>query len=268
MEMVLLTALGVGGATVVGALIGFIFKKTSHRFSDIVLVFAAGVMLAAAVLGLIMPSVEYGYAMFAPAPEESFSPVVAKLLALGMTVAGIFVGALCLNLVDRLVPHLHKMADTDQEDHPQNRNVGKVLLFVMAIAIHNLPEGIAAGVGFGSGNVAEAFLIAGGIALQNIPEGMVIIAPMLAAGIKPGKTLLIALGTGLVEIIGTLIGYFAVTVSTAILPFALAFAGGTMLYIIRDEMIPETHAHGSERGATYALLVGFCVMLISDILLG
>ena len=268
MEMVLLTALGVGGATVVGALIGFIFKKTSHRFSDIVLAFAAGVMLAAAVLGLIMPSVEYGYAMFAPTPEESLSPVVAKLLALGMTVAGIFVGALCLNLVDRLVPHLHKMADTDQEDHPQNRNVGKVLLFVMAIAIHNLPEGIAAGVGFGSGNTAEAFLIAGGIALQNIPEGMVIIAPMLAAGIKPSKTLLIAFGTGLVEIIGTLIGYFAVTVSTAILPFALAFAGGTMLYIISDEMIPETHAHGSERGATYALLVGFCVMLISDILLG
>ena len=268
MEMVLLTALGVGGATVVGALIGFIFKKTSHRFSDIVLAFAAGVMLAAAVLGLIMPSVEYGYAMFAPAPEESLSPVVAKLLALGMTVAGIFVGALCLNLVDRLVPHLHKMADTDQEAHPESKNVGKVLLFVMAIAIHNLPEGIAAGVGFGSGNVAEAFLIAGGIALQNIPEGMVIIAPMLAAGIKPSKTLIIALGTGLVEVVGTLIGYFSVTVSTAILPFALAFAGGTMLYIISDEMIPETHAHGSERGATYALLVGFCVMLISDILLG
>ncbi|MBR6781589.1 MAG: ZIP family metal transporter [Clostridia bacterium] len=268
MEMVLLTALGVGGATVVGALIGFIFKKTSHRFSDIVLAFAAGVMLAAAVLGLVMPSVEYGYAMFAPTPEESASPVVAKILALSMTVAGIFVGALCLNLVDRLVPHLHKIADTDQEVHPESRNVGKVLLFVMAIAIHNLPEGIAAGVGFGSGNTAEALLIAGGIALQNIPEGMVIIAPMLAAGIKPGRTFIIALGTGLVEIVGTLLGYFSVTVSTAILPFALAFAGGTMLYIISDEMIPETHAHGSERGATYALLVGFCVMLVSDILLG
>ena len=268
MEMVLLTALGVGGATVVGALIGFIFKKASHRFSDIVLAFAAGVMLAAAVLGLVMPSVEYGYAMFAPTADGGISPAAAKLIALGMTVAGIFVGAFCLNLVDKLVPHLHKIADTDQEAHPDSKNVGKVLLFVMAIAIHNLPEGIAAGVGFGSGNTAEALLIAGGIALQNIPEGMVIIAPMLAAGIKPGKTLLIALGTGLVEIIGTLIGYFAVTVSTAILPFALAFAGGTMLYIISDEMIPETHAHGSERGATYALLVGFCVMLISDILLG
>ena len=268
MRMVLLTALGVGGATVFGAAIGFLFKKASHRFSDIVLASAAGVMLAAAVLGLIMPSVEYGYAMFAPSPEESASPIIAKTVALGMTVAGIFVGALCLNLVDRLVPHLHKMADVDQESHPTNRNAGKVLLFVMAIAIHNLPEGIAAGVGFGSGNTAEAFLIAGGIALQNIPEGMVIIAPMLAAGIKPGKTFAIALGTGLVEVVGTLVGYFAVTVSAAILPFALAFAGGTMLYIISDEMIPETHAHGSQQGATYALLVGFCVMLASDVLLG
>ncbi|MBO5511215.1 MAG: ZIP family metal transporter [Clostridia bacterium] len=268
MRMVLLTALGVGGATVIGALIGFIFKKASHKFSDIVLAFAAGVMLAAAVLGLIIPSVDYGFAMFAPAPEESVSELPSKLIALGMTVAGIFVGALCLNLVDRLVPHLHKMADVDQESHPTNKNAGKVLLFVMAIAIHNLPEGIAAGVGFGSGNTAEALLIAGGIALQNIPEGMVIIGPMLAAGIKPGKTFVIALGTGLVEVVGTLMGFFAVSVSSAILPFALAFAGGTMLYIISDEMIPETHAHGCERGATYALLVGFCVMLISDILLG
>ena len=270
MRMVLLTAIGVGGATVIGALIGFIFKKASHRFSDIVLAFAAGVMLAAAVLGLIIPSVDYGFDMFASATgdEAAMSPLPAKLIALLMTVAGIFVGALCLNLVDRLVPHLHKMADVDQEAHPNNRNAGKVLLFVMAIAIHNLPEGIAAGVGFGSGNTAEALLIAGGIALQNIPEGMVIIGPMLAAGIKPGKTFAIAMGTGLVEVIGTLIGYFAVSASAAILPFALAFAGGTMLYIISDEMIPETHAHGCERGATYALLVGFCVMLISDILLG
>ena len=270
MRMVLLTALGVGGATVVGALIGFIFKKASHRFSDVVLAFAAGVMLAAAVLGLIMPSVDYGIAMLASQTGEdaAANSLPAKLLALGMTVAGIFVGAVCLNLVDRLVPHLHKMADVDQEPHAHNKNVGKVLLFVMAIAIHNLPEGIAAGVGFGSGNTAEALLIAGGIALQNIPEGMVIIAPMLAAGIRPGKTFAIALGTGLVEVAGTLIGYFAVTVSSAILPFALAFAGGTMLYIISDEMIPETHAHGCERGATYALLVGFCVMLLSDVLLG
>ena len=255
MEMVLLTALGVGGATVIGALIGFIFKKVSHKFSDIVLAFAAGVMLAAAVLGLIIPSVEHGSKYGTP-------------IALLMTVAGVFAGALSLNLIDKLVPHMHKMVGTDIEDHRNNSKASKVLLFVMAIAIHNLPEGIAAGVGFGSGNTGEALLIAGGIALQNIPEGMVIIGPMLSAGVKPGRTFLIALGTGLVEVVGTLLGYFAVSISTAILPFALAFAGGTMLYVISDEIIPETHAHGSERGATYSLLVGFCLMLVFDVLLG
>ena len=159
------------------------------------------------------------------------------------------------------------MAGADIEAH-QNTNLSKVLLFVTAIAIHNLPEGIAAGVGFGSGNAAQALVIAGGIALQNIPEGMVIIGPMLAAGVKPGRTFIIAMLTGVVEIVGTLIGYLAVSVASAILPFALAFAGGTMLYVISDEMIPETHAHGSERGATYALLVGFCLMLVTDVLLG
>ena len=247
---VLLTALGVGGATVFGALIGFIFKKASHTFSDIVLSFAAGVMLSAAVIGLIIPSLEYG-----------------GKLAILITVLGIFAGAVCLNLMDKLVPHLHNMAGGEEEIH-NNRNLGKVLLFVSAIAIHNLPEGIAAGVGFGSGDTAQALIIAGGIALQNIPEGMVIIGPMLAAGIKPKKTFIIAMLTGLVEVLGTFIGYFAVSFSAAVLPFALAFAGGTMLYVISDEMIPETHAHGHERGATYALLVGFCLMLVTDHLLG
>ncbi len=250
MKMVLLTALGVGGATVIGSVIGFAFKKISHKFSDIILSFAAGVMLAAAVLGLILPSLEYG-----------------GKYGIIYTVAGIFAGALCLNLIDKLVPHLHKLMGADIEEHNKT-NLSKVLLFVMAIAIHNLPEGIAAGVGFGSGDTAQALIIAGGIALQNIPEGMVIIAPMLAAGVSPKKTFICAMATGLVEVIGTLFGYFAVSISAAILPFALAFAGGTMLYVISDEMIPETHAHGSERGATYALLVGFCVMLITDVVLG
>lgn len=250
MELVLLTALGVGGATVIGSVIGFLFKKISHKFSDIVLSFAAGVMLSAAVLGLIIPSVEYG---------GKYGIII--------TVIGIFAGALSLNLIDKVVPHLHRLVGVEDEKH-NNANLSKVLLFVTAIAIHNLPEGIAAGVGFGSGNNSQALLIAGGIALQNIPEGMVIISPMLAAGVSPKKTFLCAMATGLVEVVGTLIGYFAVSVASAILPFALAFAGGTMLYVVSDEMIPETHAHGSQRGATYALLAGFCVMLISDILLG
>ena len=250
MQLVLLTALGVGGATIIGSLIGFLFKKISHRFSDIVLSFAAGVMLAAAVLGLILPSLDYG-----------------GRFGLLFTIAGIFTGALCLNMVDKLVPHLHKLVGADTEEH-QSADVSRVLLFVLAIAIHNLPEGIAAGVGFGSGDTSQALIIAGGIALQNVPEGMVIIGPMLAAGISPKRTFLCAMATGLVEVVGTLIGYFAVSVSATVLPFALAFAGGTMLYVISDEMIPETHAHGHERGATYALLVGFSMMLLTDVLLG
>ena len=250
MEMVILTALGVGGATVVGAVIGFIFKKLSHRFSDIVLAFAAGVMLAAAVLGLVLPSLEYG-----------------GRFGLLVTVIGIFAGAACLHLIDKLVPHLHRMVGAT-EGVDKNASISKVLLFVTAIAIHNLPEGIAAGVGFGLGNTTQALMIAGGIALQNIPEGMVIIGPMLAAGVPPRRTLVLAMLTGVIEVLGTFIGYFAVSVASFVLPFALAFAGGTMLYVISDEMIPETHAHGHQNGATYALLVGFCVMLASDVLLG
>jgi ZIP family zinc transporter len=244
MKLVLLTALGVGLSTIFGSVIGFIFKKISHKFSDIVLSFAAGVMLAAAVLGLILPSVEYG-----------------GKYGLLITVLGIFAGAWCLNLIDKLVPHLHSLVGSDIEDH-KNENLSRVLLFVTAIAIHNLPEGIAAGVGFGAGDTAGALVIAGGIALQNIPEGMVIIGPMLAAGVTPKKTFICAVITGLVEIFGTLIGYFAVSVASAILPFALAFAGGTMLYVISDEMIPETHSHGSQRGATYSLLAGFALCLL------
>ena len=252
MEIVLLTALGDGGATIIGALIGFTFKQISHKFSDVVLSFAAGVMLCAAVFGLIQPSLEYG----------GKASVFVSLI-------GIFCGALLLNFLDKAIPHLHRLSGVETESHTNtNEKLDKVLLFVLAIAIHNLPEGIAAGVGFGTENTAEALTIAGGIALQNIPEGMVIIAPMLAAGMSKKRTLFAASMTGVVEIIGTFLGYFAVTISNAILPFALAFAGGTMLYVISDEMIPETHHNGNERYATYALLVGFSVMLLIDHFLG
>lgn len=255
-ETVLLTALGVGGATVVGALFGFIFKKPSHKFGDITLSFAAGVMLCAATLGLIVPSLE-------------MSVTSNKPITIIVTILGIFLGAISLNLIDKLVPHLHKLTGVDNENHPhKTEQLNKVLLFVIAIAIHNLPEGIAAGVSFGSENTAHALVVAGGIALQNIPEGMVIIAPMISSGISKKRTFLIALSTGLIEVVGTLIGYFAASVSVFILPFALAFAGGTMLYVISDEMIPETHSHGNERISTYSLLVGFTIMLAFDFLLG
>ena len=138
MKLVLLTAFGVGGATIIGSLIGFAFKKISHKFSDIVLSFAAGVMLAAAVLGLILPSLEYG-----------------GKYGLLITIVGIFAGALALNLIDKLVPHLHKLVGAEPEEH-KNSSLSKVLLFVTAIAIHNLPEGIAAGVGFNGTNLFQA----------------------------------------------------------------------------------------------------------------
>lgn len=249
MQLVLLTALGVGSATVLGSIIGFLFKKISHKFSDIILAFAAGIMLAAAILGLIIPSLENG---------GRFTLITC--------IAGIFTGAAFLNIIDKFVPHMHRLMGVN--DNGDDKKLNKVLLFVTAIAIHNLPEGIAAGVGFGSGNVADALIIAAGIALQNIPEGMIIIGPMLAAGVSPRKTFICALITGFVEVVGTLLGYLAISISTYILPFCLAFAGGTMIYVISDEMIPETHSHGSQRGSTYALLVGFCVMLVMDKLFG
>lgn len=250
--IIFLTALGVGGATIIGALLGFIIKKPSQKFNDIILSFAAGVMLAAAIIGLILPSLD---------SNNYFSIII--------TLIGIFLGAVCINLIDKLVPHLHRISGNDIENHPDNKHqLSKVLLFIIAIAIHNFPEGLAAGVSFGSENIASFITVVGGITLQNIPEGMLIIAPMLAVGMSKKKTFLIAISTGIVEVIGVILGYFTISISSAILPFALSFAGGTMLYVISDEMIPETHAHGNERAATYALLIGFAVMLIFDFILG
>lgn len=252
MKIVILTALGVGFATVFGSIIGFALKRIPHKFNDIVLSFAAGIMLAAAVLGLIIPAVEQ---------TESFAGLL-------VVVGGILCGSVFLSLMDRVVPHLHTITGVSEQSKMENAaNLNRAMLFVFAIGIHNLPEGIAAGVSFGTGNIADAITVAGGIALQNIPEGMVIIAPMISAGIKKGRTFVIALCTGLVEVIGTVIGYFVVSASVTILPFALSFAGGTMLYVISDEMIPETHSHGFEKGATYSLLIGFCVMLVMDAIL-
>ncbi len=232
----------------IGGVLGFLFRGITHKASDAVLSFAAGVSIAAAVLGLILPSIEYG-----------------GDLGIIVCILGIFAGALCVNLLDKAVPFAYKFAGVSAVG--QGERCSKIMVFVMAIAIHNLPEGIAAGVGFGSGDAEAGLLIALGIAIQNIPEGMVIIAPMLSAGISPVRALLIALATGLVEVLGTFVGYFAVSISSAILPFSLAFAGGTMLYVVSDEVIPETHGDGSEHVATYFLLSGFSLMLFFSVVL-
>lgn len=245
-----LTALGVGGATILGTILGFPCRKISHRFSDIVLAFAAGVMLSAAILGLILPAIEY-----------------KQNGGLLITLCGIFAGAGCISLVDRLVPHIHKLIGWEEDLNVHHLRADRLILFVAAMAIHNFPEGLAAGVSLGSGDYPAALLICSGIALQNVPEGLVTVTPMLAAGISPKKTFLCGAATGIIEMIGTFIGYYAVTLASFVLPFFLAFAGGTMLFVISDEMIPETHDHGNERAATYALIVGFCMMLITDVLL-
>ena len=248
MQLAFITALGVGGATIIGVLIGFLFEKIPHKFNDSILGFSAGIMLAAAILGLIMPSLEEGNIL--------------------ITALGILVGAVFLNLADKITPHLHNITGVNEEPHSERQeHLHKVMLFVLAIAIHNLPEGIAAGVGFGSENIGNAITVAIGIALQNIPEGMIVVSPLIMAGVKKGRVFAIASMTGLIEIFGAMLGFFAVSFATAILPFALAFAGGTMLFVISDEMIPETHSHGYERMATYSLIFGFITMLVIDYLI-
>lgn len=249
MQLAILTALGVGGATIFGVLLGFVFQKIPHKFNDVVLGYAAGIMLGAAILGLIIPSLDEGNVW--------------------VTLAGILIGAIFLNFADKVTPHLHHITGMDQEAHSDKQNqLNKVMLFVMAIAIHNLPEGIAAGVSFGTENVGNAITVALGIALQNIPEGMIIVSPMIIAGVPKIRVFIIACFTGFVEIVGTMIGYGTVSISAAILPFILAFAGGTMIYVVSDEMIPETHSHGYEQQATYALLFGFMTMILMDFYIG
>ncbi len=250
MQLVFLTALGIGGATIAGAVMGFLIPNCSQKLNDVLMGFAAGVMMAAAVVGLILPAVH--------GMGKRGIPIVG---------IGLLCGALLLNLLDKVTPHLHHLSGVDKESH-HNGNIDKVLLFVFAIGLHNLPEGLAAGVSFGGGNIGNAMSVALGIALQNIPEGMIIISPMLIAGMSKKRTFIIAAGTGLVEVVGTFLGYAAASAAASILPFALSVAGGTMLYVVSDEMIPETHSHGNELAATYSLMGGFFLMLVMDTCIG
>ena len=233
----------VAAATLIGTLIGYLFKNISQKQNDAVIAFSAGVMLSAAVFGLIEPSVEYG---------GRFGTFVA--------VVGVFLGAGFLCLIDKAIPKLNGVASDKKQ--------GKALLLASAIAIHHLPEGIAVGVSFGTGNISDIAMVCGSIAIQNIPEAAVIISPMLQSGMSKNKTALVALISGGAEIIGTFFGYFAVSIATSIMPLALSFAGGSMLYIIVDEMIPETHSESYGRMATYLMLAGFCTMLVFDFVIG
>lgn len=240
MVQVWISAAGLSLATVIGAILGFFIKVLPHKWNDAVLGFCAGIMLAASSIGLIVPAAES-----------------AGLGKWWLILTGVVCGMIFLNLLDFFTPHLHKITGLDEEEHRNNASINHILLFVMAIALHKLPEGIAAGVGFNSVESADAWAVTFGIALQNIPEGMVVIAPLLLAGVSKCRTFVISLAIAMLEVLGVWIGYGIGAISEVLLPVMLSMAGGAMLYVVSDEMIPETHSHGYQKIATYALILGF-----------
>ena len=248
MNSVWISAIGLCGATLIGAVLGFGIKELPHKWNDTVLGYCAGIMLSASTLGLIIPACDQ-----------------AGNSGWWMVVIGVMAGALFLNVLDLVTPHLHHITGLDEEEHRNNASLNHILLFVMAIALHKLPEGMAAGVSMSDVSSGEAsWTVSLGIALQNIPEGMVIIAPLLVAGVSRMRTMVISVAIGLLEVIGVWLGFALGTASATFLPIMLGFAGGAMLYVTSDEMIPETHAHGYQKQATYALLLGFMTLLLIE----
>jgi len=255
MTEIWISAAGLCIATLIGAVLGFLFKELPHKWNDTILGYCAGIMLSASTLGLIVPAFE----------TIATSETIATPWNYLLVTAGVMVGALFLNVLDLVTPHLHHITGLDPEEHANNSTLNHVLLFVMAIALHKLPEGMAAGVSMSSATETSTdWTVSFGIALQNIPEGMVIIAPLLLAGVSKTRTLFISLTIGLLEVVGVWLGFGLGSASATFLPIMLGFAGGAMLYVTSDEMIPETHAHGYQKQATYALLLGFMTLLLME----
>ena len=240
-----------GIMTGVGAIPIFFTKNVSQKTLDSLLGAAAGIMLAATCFSLIIPSIDAGG---------------GDLKAVLITSAGIFLGALFIDLIDRFAPHEHLL--DKRTEGVATDSLKKIWLFIIAITIHNFPEGMATGVAFGTDNVMNGVTIALGIALQNMPEGLAVALALVREKYSVKKAFTIALLTGLVEPIGAFLGLGLVSVFQPILGFILAFAGGAMLFVISDEIIPETHSNGYERQATYGIVIGFIIMMILDITLG
>ncbi len=240
-----------GLATGVGALPAAFFKNVPDKALNTMLGGAAGVMLAATSFSLIIPGIEHGDALW---PGYGVYIVVA----------GMLFGAVFLDRIDKWLPHEHFFMGREGPDS----KLKKIWLFVIAITIHNFPEGLAVGVGFGSGDVGAGTSLAVGIGLQNMPEGLAVALPLMSLGYSRWTAIGIATLTGLVEPIGGLLGVGAVTAFQPILPFGLAFAAGAMLFVISDEIIPETHSKGKSRLATFGVMVGFVIMMALDNILG
>ena len=229
-----------GLATGAGALPVLFTKNVSDRLLDIMLGFSAGIMLAATFFSLIIPAID--------------------MSSVWIAVLGIILGAITLHLVDRFIPHFHPMLGAEG---PPSR-LSKVWLFALAITIHNFPEGLAVGVSFGTGDVAAGLVVAMAIGLQNMPEGLAVALPLLREGYSRRRSLWYGTLTGLVEPVGGLLGVALVSVFHSVLPWALAFAAGAMLFVVSDEIIPESHRKGFEREATFGFMAGFVIMMVLD----
>ena len=250
----LLASLGAGLMTGVGALPVLFGRTITRKWSDMLLGFAAGVMISASFFSLILPGLDI-------AKAETGSVWAAAAIAAG----GIVLGALAVYALNEALPHEHFIAGPEGADPGA---LSRIWLFVIAITIHNFPEGMAVGVGFGGGDVANGMSLATGIGLQNAPEGLAVAVALRGLGYAKGRSFLIALMTGLVEPVGGLIGVVAVTMAEALLPWGLTFAAGAMLYIISHEIIPETHRGGHQHRATTGLIVGLVLMMFLDVTLG
>jgi zinc transporter, ZIP family len=240
-----------GLATGVGALPALFFKDISPRLFNSMLGAAAGVMLAATAFSLLVPGMDFG---------EQIWPGKGLLIVS----AGMMLGALFLHFADKKLPHLH----FDSVANESLDSLQKISLFIIAITIHNFPEGMSVGVSFGSGDLKSGLVLSIAIALQNIPEGLAVALPLVGLGYNKWKAVGIATLTGLVEPVGGLLGITMVTVFSSILPIAMGFAAGAMLFVISEEIIPETHSKGRSRIATFSLMIGFIIMMMLDKMLG
>lgn len=238
------------GATTIGAIPSLFLRGLSEKINNNLLSFASGVMLAATIFSLLIPSVEAG-------KNYGFSNTTSILLS----ILFLFTGGFTLWLINEFVPHEHFEKG---HDGIEATSLKKIWLFVIAIAIHNFPEGLSVGVANGTGEFGTGFGATLGIGLQNIPEGLSVALALQSQGYSRKYAFGVSALTGVIEIIGGMFGFSIVFASALILPCALAFAAGAMLFIISDEIIPETHRPGFETGATASLFVGFALMMFLD----
>lgn len=250
---ILASLLGGFVATTAGALPVFVIRDLTPRVSNTLLAFAAGVMLSATFFSLILPSLDYGVKILGGRTPAALGTIAALLL-----------GGAALWALHAFMPHEHFIKGTEG---PLREKLARMWLFVLAIAVHNFPEGLTMGVGAGSGDADIGVKVTLAMGLQNLPEGLVVAMAMVGQGFRRGQAFLAAGVTGLVEVAGGVFGALAVSVSTALLPGALGFAAGAMLFVISNEVIPETHRSGYAGSATAALFVGFSTMLFLDVVL-